>query len=147
MEKINKLKEKREVTAYNVVHNIKGVLYLGLALSPVIGICAGCATEAQKSETSIETVVESNRAAVIIEDGHATILDYTTREFGNSNRSIWIILTNGGKIGYVITEKSSLIFIEDNNAHELAIQYAQSIVGDNYTEYNTEIKERVRTQG
>ena len=145
MEKINKFNKKAEYK--DTLNYAKKALSVGVAVTPVIGICAGCATEAQKSETSIETVIESNTVAVIIEDGHATILDYTNREFSMSSDSVWITPTNGGRIGYILTDKSSIIFIENENAHELAIAYAESIVGDNYTEYNTEIAERVRTQG
>ena len=149
MEKINKLREKREVTPYKVVHNIKGALYLGLALSPVIGIAAGCASNAQESqENKTEIVIESNYCAVIIEDGSAVIIDYTmnpgAQKIGWYGNFVELELTTGGTFQYLKTDKTSIVFFKDIKAHELAVLYAESIVGDNYTEYNKEVVEKVR---
>lgn len=146
MEKINKLNKKTEYK--DILNYAKKVLSVGVAVTPVIGICAGCSTENKEYEYKTQPISEANKTAIVIENGHATIIDFTTNDPYCYNRNtIDLELTNGGHFMYKMCELSSIIFIEDEKSHELAIAYAQSIVGDNYTEYNTEIVERVRTQG
>lgn len=141
MEKVNKFNKR--VEQKEILNYAKKALSIGVALSPVIGICAGCSSKTEEATPTTTQLANTNNTAVIIEDNSAIIIDYTEKDYYWYNMYIdshtWVIKTTTGEtLEYVISDKSSIIFISDENAHDLAIAYAKSIVGDNYTEYNTE---------